>query len=99
MSQIAATSAVLVRQKAVEHLVAAVADADEAEANAVVGAEDARRRGGGQRDGGRGLAELATSGTGHGMSLPFSRDPKGSAKPALPFGSRLNNAVMMPSVF
>ena len=47
MSQIGDDLGVLVRQEGVEHLVAAVAQADEAEADAVVGAEHAaalRRR-------------------------------------------------------
>ena len=52
--------AILVRQEAVEDLIAAIADADEAEADTVVGAEDAVV-GGGSSDAGQGgaLGELS----------------------------------------
>src|SRR5262249_24409123 len=58
---------VLVGEEGVEDLVAALAQTDEAEADAVVGAQDARRRQGGEQAGpGRGLGELTAGGMTHG---------------------------------
>ncbi|MFO0927219.1 MAG: hypothetical protein U0736_09295 [Gemmataceae bacterium] len=59
--------AVLVLQKGVEHLVAAVAQADEADAHAVVGAEHAAgAEGGGGQAARGGVGELSTAEAAHG---------------------------------
>src|SRR5262249_28900421 len=57
---------VLVDQGGVEHLVAAVAQADEAEADAAGGAEDARGGQGAQAGGAGGAGEVTAGGVGHG---------------------------------
>jgi hypothetical protein len=74
---------IVVRQEGVEHLVAAVADADDAHPDAVVGAEHAARtdRRAHPR-GGCGLAELAATYLGHGVILRISWPPPVRARRA-----------------